>query len=242
VALAAAGDAEAFERLYRTYHPLALNVARQCTGMAADAEDAAQTVFMWLLSGRWRLDPDTVTHRGNLYGFVKVLAVHASWRSWRPIEERDADELTVALLRIRSPWPTPEELLLRRELRQRIAAAIGSLPRQYRRAAMLRYYRQLAGPDIARELGIAAVTVPGYLHQIRARLRAALAAVTSDTRGGRADASSSIVLLDARLRHARRTSRPLSAARPTNRTKTRLGVQPRIRPAMAQAARVHTRA
>ncbi len=139
VPLAFGGDEDAFLRLYKTYYRLARHVAGQCTHSYADAEDAAQLVFVWLLEGRWRLDPATVTDGGNLFGLVRTLAVYASWRSYRPREEQNDDEVAVAVRIARSTWPTPEGRLLRLELRQRIRDAIRALPAAYRRVAIARY-------------------------------------------------------------------------------------------------------
>jgi RNA polymerase sigma factor (sigma-70 family) len=115
-----------------------------------------------------------VTANGGIHGFVKAIAIYAAWRTHRPVEGDD-DDLAVALRFTRSTWPTPEARLLARELRQRVRQAIRDLPPQYRRTALLRYVHELSGPAIAERLGVASVTVPGYLHQVRARLRPALA-------------------------------------------------------------------
>lgn len=178
VPLAAAGDEDAFVRLWGRYHPLALGVARQIAQRPADAEDAAQLVFQWLLEDRWRLNPDVQMSGGNVAGLVKRLTVYASWRLQRPVQETDVDELGTIIKLARSRWPTPEQRLLAKELRERILAAIkGLYPPYLRRTAELRYLSDppLSGPAIARKLGIDKSTVPAYLDKCRKRLRPALA-------------------------------------------------------------------
>jgi DNA-directed RNA polymerase specialized sigma24 family protein len=56
-----------------------------------------------------------------------------------------------------------------------VSAIAGLYPPYLRRTARLRYFHELSGPDIAQRLGVGTSTIPGYLHQVRLRLRPALA-------------------------------------------------------------------
>jgi RNA polymerase sigma factor (sigma-70 family) len=208
VPLAAAGDVEAFERLYRAYYSFAVNHAQQLTRDRYAAEDAAQTTFMWLLQGRWRLDALTLTDRGNLFGFIRTLTVYASWRTYRPHDgESDEPDYPSAVKLARSTWPSPEARLLAREVRHAILSAIDGLyPPYLRHTARLRYLTDppLSSRDIARQLGVKPCTVPGYLDKARKALRPALAGlVTLPEPGGRARGTTRHIRIDdSRYNHA----------------------------------------
>lgn len=193
VPLAAAGDREAFEHLYRTYHPLAVRVARRYLN-PDDAADCANDVFLWLSQGRWRLNPHFETDHGRLHGFVKRLTGYVAFKTaaYRDRAARDVALFDVpGMVDLHPPSWTPEQILLRKERLLLFAVAIRALPSYLRAPARLRYLDHLSGPDIARQLDIRASTVPGYLALIREHLRRELATVyhikpadVGHTRGG----------------------------------------------------------
>jgi RNA polymerase sigma factor (sigma-70 family) len=195
VPLAAKGDLKACEQLYATYYRTAVSIAKKI-GAGDHAEDAGQLVFVWLLTGRWRLDELRPSADGRLDSFVGTLTRYATWKLMYTgsklaqlfdVSDEDRD----VLAEVPCPDPTPEETTMRRERQRRLSAALHSLPPHLRRVARLRYFEDLSGPDIAEDVGVGATTIPGYLGLIRSRLRAALADVyrlpppdAGRTRGG----------------------------------------------------------
>ncbi|MEO7192653.1 MAG: sigma-70 family RNA polymerase sigma factor [Vicinamibacterales bacterium] len=179
VPLASAGDVGAFERLYHRYYAVAFGAALRYTASRTRAEDVASEVFLWLCEGRWRIDGSVALVEGRIDPFVRKLAHFASQKlSYRASVDRHTvrnDEDGVLLLRLHARGPTPEAQLLRRELRRHLRGAIHSLTPRMRRVALLRYFHDLSGPDIAAAVGVLPVTVPGYLNVIRHHIRAELA-------------------------------------------------------------------
>jgi RNA polymerase sigma factor (sigma-70 family) len=194
VAEAVSGNEDAFGRLYTKYFAFARNVAAKLT---PDPDDAAQLVFQWLLENRWRPQPYVVTDNGNIFGLIRKLSVFAAWRTLAPREETGAADGETAYRLAVSNTRSPEQILLARELRERIARAIAALPPRYRATARLRFYRELSGPEIARCLHIDRATVPGYFNVIRQRLRPVFADVVElPAVGGRARGSTRHIRID----------------------------------------------
>jgi RNA polymerase sigma-70 factor (ECF subfamily) len=199
VALAAAGDADAAAQLFVTYRRFVLTQAYRA-GVAADVcDDVVQTVFVWLLTGRWRVDERYVAAGvpGNLKPFLKSITryVAGTLRALSSLPRDDGSSDVDADLQVfQRPGLSlnPEQLALRHERLRLLVAAIRRLPKGYRRVAVLRYVHELSGPDIAARVGVQANTIPGYLHVIRARLRQDLVGVyrvpspdpSGRTRGG----------------------------------------------------------
>jgi len=70
--------------------------------------------------------------------------------------------------------PSPEQWLLLRQQKDRVNAAIGSLPAAYREVLILRELEELSYDEIARIAGVPIGTVMSRLSRARASLRAAL--------------------------------------------------------------------
>jgi RNA polymerase sigma factor (sigma-70 family) len=180
VPLAANGNADAAETLYRKYHHLAVNVARGC--LPADridrAEDCGQDVFLWLLQGRWRLDSRAVSRTGELFGFVKVLARWAAMKQGHRLVDEHAsiepDEQWIPAGEVaaaEATGPNPEAALLRKERLQHLGRAFQTLRPHLRRVAKLRYFDGLGSHAIAAAVGVQANTMFGYFYQVRNHLR-----------------------------------------------------------------------
>jgi RNA polymerase sigma factor (sigma-70 family) len=72
---------------------------------------------------------------------------------------------------------TPEDDLLGHERRRAVRTSLGQLPRETRRALLIRYYGELDDDEAAARLGIATATVRTRIHRALARLRPRLADV-----------------------------------------------------------------
>ena len=188
---AAAGDVAAFEQVYRTYDRLVRNIAKRFIRDRWLLEDAVGTVWVWLASDRWRLDPAATPPDGTLYNLVAMLARIAATKVRYRARALDAHTLAAAedeparVARTRDP--DPETHLLQQEIRRQIDRAIAQLSPQYQLVARLRYFEELTCSEIAAVCGVKAATIPSYLHDIREKLRGALAGyVTVPPKGSRA--------------------------------------------------------
>lgn len=173
VRLAAAGDHAAFDRLHSNYSNFIERRAAFLFG-AQLAGDVSQTVWLWLLTGRWRLDGGMPN--GRLYAFLGRLTCYAGWSLLTPASMREVVDDDIMPERV-SLEPSPEAQLLAAEREQILAQSFDSLPKYLRRVASLRYDGELCGRDIARRIGVRHTTVPAYFQLIRQHLRDDLAGV-----------------------------------------------------------------
>jgi len=170
----AAGDREALaplmERHYRRLYRIALSYLRQ----PDDALDVVQECFVkaYRNAGRWDGSAAAAPWLGRI-------AVNLSIDRWRRNQRR---------LRTFAPLPEgdhdpslggsddgPERPLAGREARERLRAALATLPERQRAVVVLRHYQDLSLDEIARTLGISLGTVKSSLHRALHRLRGGLA-------------------------------------------------------------------
>ncbi len=151
---------DSFDEVLRARETQVLRTAFRMLGNWADAEDAAQEVFLRL-------------HRNGL-GFASDAAL-GSWlyrvtvnlcidrtRSRRP---------SAALPELASAGPTPEASAERSQQTSRLMAALALLPARERAAVVLREIEGLSTAEVAAALGSAEVTVRSQISKALARLR-----------------------------------------------------------------------
>jgi RNA polymerase sigma-70 factor (ECF subfamily) len=166
VALAASGDARAFERLYRTHIARVHSLARRMLD-PGEADDAAQDVFIraWqkLASFRGEAAFGTWLYRlavNVMLARRKTLGTERGRRAGEP----DSDD---ALAAVAAPHDSPEMTL-------DFEAAIGRLPSGARQVFVLHDVAGYTHEEIAGMLGVVAGTSKSQLHHARMALRAYL--------------------------------------------------------------------
>jgi RNA polymerase sigma factor (sigma-70 family) len=164
VSAAAAGDAAAFERLYRRHGGRIYSLAVRMLG-EADAEDATQEAFIraWRGLARFRGDAafGTWLHRLAVNHFLGFRQSAARRRS------RFTGEVEVA----DAPAPRPA----RPDIRMDMAAAVERLPEGARRIFVLHDVEGYTHEEIAGLLDLSPGTSKSQLHRARMALRAYLA-------------------------------------------------------------------
>jgi RNA polymerase sigma-70 factor (ECF subfamily) len=160
VALAQAGDARAFERLYRAQVARIHSLARRMVG-PAEADEVTQDVFVraWqkLHTFRGEAAFGTWLHR---LGVNLMLGYRGALGVRRRFLDEDADVAEVGTSR-----PAPVELTLDFE------SAIGRLPRGAKQVFVLHDVEGYKHEEIAEMLGITAGTSKAQLHRARMTLR-----------------------------------------------------------------------
>ena len=174
-ALAARGDAAAFERLVGRHQAPLINFAYRMLGDRDEAADAVQQTFVqvYLNLPRARLD---LAFKPWLYRIARNQCLDRL-RQRRPstsLEAELADD--EAAFEARDPEPLPEDLLERRDLQRLLAAAIATLPERYRSVVALRYVTDLTFAEIGQALGIPENTVKTFFQRAKAMLRLKLSA------------------------------------------------------------------
>lgn len=155
--------------------------ALHLTGKRHDAEDLLQETMLRAFAGFESFREGT-----NLMSWLYRI-MHNVWVDGYRIRSRRPPELLVAdfhqdgLADCRiHPWRTPEVAALESIPDQTLTAAIGALPEQYQ---VTLYYADVAGlsyKEVAAATGVSVGTVMSRLHRGRRRLRASLAAKSSD--------------------------------------------------------------
>jgi RNA polymerase sigma-70 factor (ECF subfamily) len=172
----AAGDREALaplmERHYRRLYRIALSYLRQ----PDDALDAVQETFVKAFqnANRW----DGSVEAGP---WLSRVATNQSIDRWRRNRRRQATFTPLAEgdheSSLADGGPDPDRRVLGRELRDRLAVALGTLPERQRAVVVLRHYQEMSLEEIAETLGMRLGTVKSSLHRALGRMRVGLQGV-----------------------------------------------------------------
>ena len=163
---AAAGDAEAFEELYRQHYRRVYSLCLRMLGNGAQAEDTTQEVFLQVFRklGSFRGDSAFTTWLHRLT--VNQVLMHFRKRDVKI--ERTGDEETFATVA-----DTPLLSTRRVSLVERLSLekAISELPPGYRTVFVLHDVEGYEHEEIANMLGVNVGTSKSQLHKARMKLR-----------------------------------------------------------------------
>ena len=160
VALAAAGDSQAFERLYRRHAARTHSLVRRMLGAEADADEVTQDVFVraWEKLGTFRGEAAFGTWLHRL-----AVNVALNWRKSAARSRRRFDE------------ETPTEVLAGRQdrgaERMDLEEAIRRLPPGARQVFVLHDVEGFRHEEIAGLMGVTEGTSKAQLHRARMLLR-----------------------------------------------------------------------
>jgi RNA polymerase sigma-70 factor (ECF subfamily) len=166
VARVRAGETEAYDTLVRRHIRGAYTVARRLLGNKEDAEDLVQDAFIQALD---RLDSFDET-RPFAPWFYRVLT-NRGLNARKSIKLRTTAELDDEVM---AGGESPAQSAERAELRETLAAAVGTLPERQQTIVQLAEIDGWTSGEIAQALGMADGTVRWHLHEARKALRAAL--------------------------------------------------------------------
>jgi RNA polymerase sigma-70 factor, ECF subfamily len=164
VARAKAGDREGFSGLVKLHQRRAYLVARSVVMTHEDAEDAVQDGFMRAYQALDRFDVSQ-----SFGAWVNRIVANAALDLSRRRKVRAADELSDAYA---SAFRDPAE---DRELRERLQAALGTLPQRARAVLVLHDIEGFTHAEIGELLGIPGGTARSDLHHARQKLKTLLA-------------------------------------------------------------------
>jgi RNA polymerase sigma-70 factor (ECF subfamily) len=161
----AARDRSAFETLYHLYYPRLFAYTLKMLRRPEMVEEVVNDVMLvvWQSAGRFegRSRPSTW-----LFGITYRQALKALARHGR--RGGDHDELPEPLA---DPGEGPERRVQRRELRDRLDAALASLSVEQRAVVELTFYNGFSYPEVAEVLGCPVNTVKTRMFYARHRLR-----------------------------------------------------------------------
>lgn len=175
-----AGDGTALEPLMERFASRVYRVAHGVTGNAPDAEEVVQDVFLTLFRkaasfegraalGTWlyRIAVNTALNkrRGKRSQVEEPLEDHLPQYTADGHREGDRSFLL-------ADWSQmPDEILLSREGRGIVRAAVECLPAHYRVVLVLRDVEELSSEEVAEIVGDSVASVKSRLHRARMALR-----------------------------------------------------------------------
>lgn len=167
-----AGDATAFERLYRRHQAPLFRTALALTRRRTVAEELLQETFLraFRYVARVRL-----TGRASLRPWLHRILIHLVY-DWSARHHPHATPFEEALERLASPLVSPERSAEQRELARLVGEAIEGLPLKQRVTMVLYYLHDMDVDEISATIGVPVGTVKSRLYYGRTRLRACLVA------------------------------------------------------------------
>jgi RNA polymerase sigma-70 factor, ECF subfamily len=157
------GDHEAFGRLVEHFKVPVYSLALRMLRNAAEAEDAAQEIFLRAYTKLATYDP---TRKFSTWLFSIATNYCIDLLRRRRATIVDLDEVAFGV---------PSDAL-DREQSEAVARAINRLPDTYRLVTILRYYHDLSYDEIEDVTGLTETTIKTRLHRARRQLEPLLAA------------------------------------------------------------------
>jgi RNA polymerase sigma-70 factor (ECF subfamily) len=159
------GDRQAFEALYRRYHPRLHRFLGLMTTRVAVVEEALNDTMLVV----WRR-----AHTYNGQSKVSTWIFAIAWRTARKALRMQDEPVEAPHDERASDDPGPEQRLSAGELRAALHGALGDLPAEQRCALVLAYFHDLPHAEIARIVECPVDTVKTRVFHARRRLRALL--------------------------------------------------------------------
>ncbi|HEX2914117.1 MAG TPA: sigma-70 family RNA polymerase sigma factor [Chloroflexia bacterium] len=169
VARVLAGDIDAFSELVERYKGAVYNLCARMLNNPAEAEDAAQEVFVRAFTQLHTYQP---TRRFSTW--ILAVANHYCIDVLRRRKAIMVDLDTVAF-QAESKQPEPEEQALLSEARSETRNLLNTLPEKYRAITIMRYWEDLSYEEIAEATGLTIATVKTRLFRARELLAKELA-------------------------------------------------------------------
>ena len=171
------GNPAAFAALMRRYNQRLYRTARAILKDDSGAEDALQEAYVaaYRHIGEFRGDAAISTWLTRIVVNQALQALRKTRRERVvvPFDETPDGARTMDIAD--APSGTPENMMLRAEMRRLVEGKIDELPESYRTVFMLREVEDMTVDETAAALGIPGATVRSRLFRAKARLRESLA-------------------------------------------------------------------
>jgi len=160
------GDAEAFRELIEPYQPTIFNLALRFIGDYNEALDLSQDVLLKIY-----LKLKTFHHKSSLSTWIYRLTINTARNKYHWWKRRKKDRTfsldIISDVAIKNDKGSPEGILLRRELREKIQEGINRLRFPYKNVLILRDIEFLSYEEISQILQISQGTVKSRLSRSR---------------------------------------------------------------------------
>lgn len=165
-----AGDAEAFERFYAKFAPLAMGIAMRLLGDRMEAEDLCHDLFLEILRKGERYD----AARGSMESWVAVMVRSRSYDRLRRRKFTVAGEAEERCMAAGTNESLPEEQICKRMQLEAVRHAAAQLPLPQRRALHAAYIADRSHSELASSWGVPLGTVKSWvrygIHNVRKQL------------------------------------------------------------------------
>ncbi|MFD9407895.1 RNA polymerase sigma factor [Streptomyces sp. NPDC059989] len=161
------GDVTSLTTVVMESQPHVRKFALSLCASPQDAEDAAQEALIILYR-----KIGTLRATGALASWMFRIVRNECLRQVRLLASRSGEEPAEAGA---PAEPSAEDAVLHRLEVERIAAAVGALPRDQRQVLIMRDVQGLPGRTVAHALGLSSAAMKSRLHRARAALRDSLA-------------------------------------------------------------------
>jgi len=168
------GDSAALTRLYREQHEPVRALIRRLLSQSSDVEDVLHEVFV-AAPAAFR----GYRGEGSVRSYLFSVAVHYVRRHVRTATRRRRWLERLHLVRVHEPPVEPDSHSERRQLADRLRAALDTLSFDHRAAVVLCEIEELSSVEAAAVLGVPEATVRTRLHYAKKKLRACLEEETS---------------------------------------------------------------
>jgi RNA polymerase sigma-70 factor (ECF subfamily) len=168
------GQEDAFVELYRRYRDRIVAFCRRIVGTDAQAEEAAQDVFIKLYRAR-----DGYTPRSRFSTFIYRIAANHCLNLQARVEHKlvqrgvEVDARPAPGHADRSP--APHAALEQGELRAQLSRALATLPDRQRAALVLVHYEGLSYEEAAEAIDVTESALKSLIHRARAAMMHELA-------------------------------------------------------------------
>lgn len=177
---ARAGDGESFQELAQRHERSIYAAALALTRNSAEAEDVTQETFL-----RAYEHLDQFRGEARFRTWLTQIAVNAARMRqrhehaslWESLDEPVRTEEGALPREFADGRETPEQALVRREIRQQVRQAVRRLPSAYREVLVLRDLQLLSTEETAAALGISLANVKTRLLRARLMLRERLSPI-----------------------------------------------------------------
>jgi RNA polymerase sigma factor (sigma-70 family) len=161
------GDEVALAEVYDRFSGLVFGIASRVTGDHSAAEDVTQAVFIQVWEQASRFDAE----RGSLRSWIATLAHRRAvdWVRHEVAQRRQSQRPDP------EPWPSAEDEAVRKDVSERVQAAMQRLPVAQRMVVQLAYYEGCTLVETAAALGIPEGTAKSRMRSALLRLNTLLA-------------------------------------------------------------------